>query len=86
MNLINRQATIKTKVSISGVTLHSGENCEIELSPSPVNSGILFNGINLSPLNIYGTKGMTMLGKLNQIEHLCSCLYSFGIDNRPNRN
>lgn len=79
-DLVN-QTTIKNEINMSGITLHSGEISNLTLKPAPCNYGIRFNGICLSPINIFGTKGMTKLGEINQIEHLCSCLYALGIDN-----
>lgn len=77
----NKQATIKNKIILTGISLHEGSDSQIVLSPANVNFGIKINNLQLSPLNIYGTKGMTKLGETNQIEHLCSALYALGIDN-----
>lgn len=76
-----KQATIKNTISFNGISLHSGTETHLVLKPADVNYGIKINNILLSPLNIYGTKGMTKLGEINQIEHLCSALYALGIDN-----
>lgn len=73
------QKTIKEKILIEGITLHSGEISKIKLEPA--NDGIYFNGIRLSPIYIFNTKGMTQIGELNQIEHILSALYALEIDN-----
>lgn len=78
---LKNQTTIKNKIYISGITLHSGKISNLIIEPADSNYGIRFNGLCMSPLNIHGTKGMTMLGNINQIEHLISCLYALGIDN-----
>ena len=77
----NKQATIKNKIILTGISLHEGSESQIVLSPANVNFGIKINNLQLSPLNIFGTTGMTKLGDINQIEHLCSALYALGIDN-----
>ena len=79
--LFENQSTINSNINLSGVSMHSGNITNVILKPANVNYGIRFNDVILSPLNIFGTQGMTRLGNVNQIEHICSCLYALGIDN-----
>ena len=89
--MINQQ-TIQHKVSITGSTLHSGDNTHIVLSPASVDSGITFylndeqfHIIELSSREIIKTTLSTNVGiesvYVGTIEHLMSALHALGIDN-----
>ncbi len=85
------QQTIKRKVEVTGVGLHSGEAIKMVLEPARENSGITFfhaktnQEIPLKVENISQTKLATTLGKapssIATIEHFLSALYAYGIDN-----
>ena len=93
MSILN-QKTIKEKISLKGVGLHSGKNVEINLLPSEPNSGIIFKRTDLTrnniiiPMfnNVVDTTLCTTLSnqhgvKVSTIEHLMGALYGLGIDN-----
>ncbi len=93
MSLLN-QKTIKNKISFNGIGLHSGKKVELNLLPSPPNSGIIFKRIDIKNNNIVipsfdnviDTTLCTTLSnahgvKVSTIEHLMGALYGLGIDN-----
>lgn len=88
-----KQRTIAKAVSISGKSLHMGEETTLTLKPAPVDQGILFKRIDL-----YGrpevqpsidlvedlVRSTTIVSghtKLHTIEHILSALNGLGIDN-----
>ncbi len=87
------QQTIKHKVSITGTTLHTGDNATLVLSPGSVDNGIVFyknsstgrNIISLSAREVIKTSLSTNIGipssYVSTIEHLMSVLHILGIDN-----
>ena len=88
------QRTLKNKLEIKGVGLHSGCDSTIIIEPAPVNTGIVFqrNDVrNAKPIralysNVVDTRNCTCLGDENKnlvstIEHLMASLYIMGIDN-----
>ncbi len=83
------EKTIRSEIEISGVSLHTGQESFIKLSPLPENSGIIFfkNGIDipLSPENVISTERATTIGKdgevIHTIEHFMSAIFSLGISN-----
>ncbi len=91
MNL--KQHTITNPVSLSGKGLHTGEVSEITIKPAAINSGIVFQRIDLEakPLipalvdYVVDTSRSTVLekdgGRVGTIEHLMSALVGCEIDN-----
>ncbi len=85
------QQTIKKRVEVTGIGLHSGEPVKVVLEPLNVDSGIIFvhakSGVKLrlNPKNISDTKLATVIGKkpnaISTIEHFLSALYAYAIDN-----
>jgi UDP-3-O-acyl N-acetylglucosamine deacetylase len=83
------QRTIKKKISISGVGLHTGKEVNITFKPGADNSGIVFirTDIPRQPRikadlnNITSTLRGTSLGNINTIEHVLSALYANSITN-----
>ena len=43
----NKQATIKNKIILTGMSLHEGSESQLVLSPANVNFGIKINNISL---------------------------------------
>lgn len=89
--MIENQKTLKSKISFSGVGLHSGVVCKIELIPEVENTGIYFIFKNLKKkikclwTNAQVSQLCTTL-KSNKIsisttEHLMSALSGLGITN-----
>ncbi|MFH1826449.1 MAG: UDP-3-O-acyl-N-acetylglucosamine deacetylase [bacterium] len=80
-----RQATIKKGCSLSGYGIHSGEKSLIKISPTPINSGIVFlrNGLNIPALvqHVSATTRGTTLGEIAVVEHLLAAISGLGIDN-----
>jgi UDP-3-O-[3-hydroxymyristoyl] N-acetylglucosamine deacetylase len=88
-----RQRTLKTKISTTGVGLHTGHKVEMTLRPAAPDTGIVFHRTDLPgaadlPALAHGvtdTRLATCLGegenKVWTIEHLMSALAGLGIDN-----
>lgn len=89
------QKTVHSKVSCSGVGLHSGTNATITLSPAPCDNGIVFRRIDIDGdkriikadyRNVVGTNLGTTLtnelgGKVSTVEHLMAAIWGCGVDN-----
>jgi UDP-3-O-[3-hydroxymyristoyl] N-acetylglucosamine deacetylase len=87
------QRTLKTKISTTGVGLHTGHKVEMTLRPAAPDTGIVFHRTDLAdaadlPALAHGvtdTRLATCLGegdnKVWTIEHLMSALAGLGIDN-----
>ena len=93
MSILN-QRTIKSKLTLQGVGLHTGKNVELNLLPSAPNTGITFKRADLTKNNliipsfdnVIDTTLCTTLSnehgvKVSTIEHLMGALYGLGIDN-----
>ena len=93
MSILN-QKTIKNKIILKGVGLHTGKPVELKLLPSEPNTGIIFKRTDLRqnnvilPIydNVIDTTLCTTLSnehgvKVSTIEHLMGALYGLGIDN-----
>jgi UDP-3-O-[3-hydroxymyristoyl] N-acetylglucosamine deacetylase len=90
---MTKQRTPKKVIQATGVGLHSGEKVLLTLRPAPVNTGIIFRRVDLSPVveipASYEYVGDTMLCttlhhdsvKIATVEHLLSALAGLGIDN-----
>ena len=90
---MDKQKTISSEVSFSGIGLHTGEKTNLTLKPLKENSGIIFKRIDFDePVyieaileNVVSTKRGTVIGKNNvrihTVEHLLSALYALEIDN-----
>ena len=88
-----RQRTLKTKISTTGVGLHTGHKVDMTLRPAAPDTGIVFHRTDLPgaadlPALAHGvtdTRLATCLGegenKVWTIEHLMSALAGLGIDN-----
>ena len=88
------QKTVKKKVKISGIGLHTGKNVTINILPALPNSGILFkrtdishdNIVTPSVFNVTNANLCTTISnesgvKVSTIEHLMAALFGLGIDN-----
>lgn len=88
-----RQRTLKNSIRATGVGLHSGEKVFMTLRPAPVNTGIVFQRVDLATpqcVNADATLvGDTMLGtslvqndvRVATVEHLLSAMAGVGLDN-----
>lgn len=87
------QTTVSSRVSYTGIGLHSGRDVTITLRPAPVDSGIVFVRTDLPGLpsvaaiasNVTATMRATTLesgtAKVFTVEHLLAAFYAMGIDN-----
>ena len=90
---MQRQRTLRNKISCVGVGLHSGKEVRLELKPGEVDSGIIFlrtdlpeqPRIHATAANVTATLRATTLeengAKIFTIEHLMSALNACRIDN-----
>ncbi len=88
-----RQRTLKNPVQATGVGLHTGERVDLALRPAPVNSGIVFRRVDLSPAvdiraeahAVHDTRLSTCMeangARVATIEHLMSAFAGLGVDN-----
>ena len=88
-----RQRTLQESIRSTGVGLHSGNKVTMQLSPAPVDKGIVFRRTDLSPIRdiparadqVDETDLSTSLGRgdfqVTTVEHLLSALCGLGIDN-----
>ena len=88
------QKTIKNKVFLSGVALHSGLNVKMCIKPAEPDFGIVFKRVDLKSnnlvypnfINVTNTSLNTTIEnefgvKVSTIEHLMGALFGLGIDN-----
>ena len=87
------QRTLQKHVSFSGVGIHTGKEVTIRFCPAPVDSGIVFQRIDLPgqptiPAAIeyvQDTSRSTRIGvgsaSVQTVEHVLAALYAFQIDN-----
>lgn len=88
-----KQRTLKTRVEVTGVGLHSGEKVHLTLHPAPVNSGIVFRRVDMTPPvsiraeahAVNDTRLSTCMeangARVATIEHLMSAFAGLGVDN-----
>lgn len=89
-----QQCTLKEKLEIKGIGLHSGCDAVLTIEPAPENSGINFKRTDLPSAqairalysNVIDTRNCTCVGSSNEnyistIEHIMAALYAAGIDN-----
>lgn len=88
-----KQRTILREVSITGKSLHTGEEVQLTLKPAPENHGIVFQRMDLfgkpelKPLVDFVTdlvRSTTIAdghAKVNTVEHVLSALSGCGVDN-----
>ena len=88
------QSTISSKVSFSGVGIHTGVNVNVNILPASPNSGIIFKRVDLKKNNIVipnfenvseatlCTTVSNQFGvKVSTIEHLMAAFFGLGVDN-----
>lgn len=88
-----KQRTLKNIIRATGVGLHTGEKVYLTLRPAEVDTGIIFQRIDLDPVvtiparpeNVSDTRLSTTLEvegvKISTVEHLMSAFAGLGIDN-----
>src|SRR5574341_1570185 len=84
------QQTLRKRVSLVGLGLHSGVPVRMVLSPAAPDIGILFRAadgtfIPATPDRVVDTRSATTVGafgvKVRSIEHLMAAVSALGIDN-----
>lgn len=90
---MEKQCTLKNKVSVKGAGLHTRQCGTLTFNPAPINSGIRFRRIDLEsqPIieadvdNVIDTARGTTLGKggvkIYTVEHVLASLRGMGVDN-----
>lgn len=89
---MSKQKTLKQSIKISGVGLHTGNVCEIEICPAPVNHWYKFQCLDQEDqiipclaTNVISTDRGTTLGKGNAkvhtVEHLLAAIHGSDLDN-----
>ena len=88
-----KQRTLKNIIRATGVGLHTGEKVYLTLKPAPVDTGIIFQRVDMDPIvevparpeNVTDTRLSTTLEqqgtKISTVEHLMSAFAGLGIDN-----
>ena len=89
-----KQKTIKNKIYLEGIGLHSGKNVNLTLIPAKPNSGITFIRTDLHSNNIVIPQVKSVCSavlcttisneygvKISTLEHLMGALFGLGIDN-----
>lgn len=89
----SKQHTIKDKITVSGVGLHTGQNCNMTFVPQDINFGIKFQRIDLPNQPIVEadvdyvvdlSRGTTIEkngARINTVEHTLAALSGLEIDN-----
>lgn len=90
---MERQTTVASRVTYTGIGLHSGRDVTVALNPAPAGSGIVFERTDLAgrprvaalAANVTNTMRATTLeqgeAKVFTVEHLLAAFYAMGIDN-----
>jgi len=93
---MDNQRTIKNKLTLEGVGLHTGKQTKLELLPAPADTGVVFvrkdiKSATLVKANLYSVQEAekfprrTSIGTNNTyvhtVEHLMAALHILGIDN-----
>lgn len=88
-----KQRTLRNVIKASGVGLHSGEKVYLTLCPAPIDTGIVFRRVDLTPsvdIPAYAEHvGETTLSttleragaRVDTVEHLLSAMAGLGVDN-----
>lgn len=89
-----RQRTLKNTIRATGVGLHTGKKIFLTLNPAPIDAGIVFRRVDLSPavsipndaLSVKNAQLATALYnddgiRVSTIEHLMAAFAGLGIDN-----
>jgi UDP-3-O-[3-hydroxymyristoyl] N-acetylglucosamine deacetylase len=86
---MDHQRTIRKRVSLEGIGLHSGKPVRVTLSPAPADAGIVFfaddERIPAAPESVFDSNYATTLGRgrrhVQTVEHLLAAAGGLGVDN-----
>lgn len=95
MRKVAYQQTLASTAICAGIGVHSGARARLTLKPMPVNTGIVFQRVDVPPGEgripargdlvhdvVLGTKLRNEHGTtLSTVEHLLSAIYGLGVDN-----
>ena len=88
-----RQRTVAAEISCTGIGLHSGKKVKLSIKPTPPNTGITFERVDISPCsivkasfdNVVATNMATTIGfngySVSTVEHIMAAFFGMGIDN-----
>ncbi len=90
--MYKHQRTLREKIHLEGIGLHTGYSVQLTLEPAPPDTGIRFRRTDLKNFEIealrlhvakvsYATTLMKKGVMISTVEHLLSTLYGLGIDN-----
>jgi UDP-3-O-[3-hydroxymyristoyl] N-acetylglucosamine deacetylase len=90
--MLKYQRTLREKIQLEGIGLHTGYSVQLALTPAPADTGIRFRRTDLKNFEIeairvhvakvsYATTLMKKGVMISTVEHLLSTLYGLGIDN-----
>jgi UDP-3-O-[3-hydroxymyristoyl] N-acetylglucosamine deacetylase len=90
--MLKRQRTLRERIQLDGIGLHTGYSVQLTLTPAPPETGIRFRRTDLKNFEIeairthvakvsYATTLMKKGVMISTVEHLLSTLYGLGIDN-----
>ena len=93
--LLGYQSTIKERVSLSGVGVHTGADVSITLLPADANCGVIFHKIGTDgeitevravfhetgPTDLCTVLGRNEASRIATVEHIMSALSALGVDN-----
>jgi UDP-3-O-[3-hydroxymyristoyl] N-acetylglucosamine deacetylase len=90
--MLKYQRTLREKIHLEGIGLHTGYSVQLTLEPAPPDTGIRFRRTDLKNFEIealrihvakvsYATTLMKKGVMISTVEHLLSTLYGLGIDN-----
>lgn len=87
----SKQCTLKDRILLEGVGVHSGKICKISVDPASMDSGISYlrDGIKISAnyANVFDTNMCTRLkddssgATISVVEHISAAFYALGITN-----
>ncbi|MFH1519050.1 MAG: UDP-3-O-acyl-N-acetylglucosamine deacetylase [Candidatus Omnitrophota bacterium] len=92
----DKQRTIKSKISLEGIGLHTGKETKLELLPAPLDSGITFLRKDIEASSLVKASSYSVLDPeqfprrtsvgangvyVHTVEHLMAALHLLGIDN-----
>jgi UDP-3-O-[3-hydroxymyristoyl] N-acetylglucosamine deacetylase len=90
--MFKHQRTLRDRIRLEGIGLHTGYSVQLTLEPAPPDTGIRFRRTDLKNFEIealrmhvakvsYATTLMKKGVMISTVEHLLSTLYGLGIDN-----
>ncbi len=90
--MLRHQRTLRDRIQLQGIGLHTGYPVQVTLVPAPANTGIVFRRTDLRNFEIEATRAhvarvsyaTTLMKKgvmISTVEHLLSALYGLGVDN-----